>query len=67
MEFIETIAKSVPEFLFAIVIFWLCQRNADAQRTAYQDQITELYGMLKVMLTAVSRSLDIMEEKSKQN
>lgn len=73
-DWILAIIGSVPDFGFALIMVWLCQLNGDRQRIAYQEQIKELYAMLGSMLTAVSRSLDLIQErqrlrdeKSKQN
>lgn len=60
---ISVIANTVPQFIFAIVLFYLCQQNTDKQREAYQGQIVELYAMIGKMLEAVNRSISIIENK----
>lgn len=57
---LELISSSAGSAL-ALGLFYLCNLNADKQRTAYQDQINDLYEMLGRMLSSVERSLDLLE------
>lgn len=62
LDWIQLIANTIPQFLFAIVLFWLCQSNGDKQRQAYQEQINRLYSMLEKMLMEVSRAMDFIDK-----
>lgn len=63
-DYIDYIARTIPDFLFAIVLFWLCQQNADKQREAYQTQINTMFSMIESMMSHLSRTMDIIESKS---
>lgn len=61
-SWLQAVFEYVPQFAFALALFWLCEQNADRQRAAYQEQLKTLYDMLSQMLTAVSRSINVAEE-----
>lgn len=61
-EWTKLIADTIPQFLFAIALFYLCQQNSNKQRDAYQQQITELYDMLRDMVKTINRTVSLMEE-----
>ena len=60
-DWVSTLVGSLPDFGFALALFILCQRNADLQRKAYQEQISSLYAILQRMLESQSRMISSIE------
>lgn len=56
MSILDTILAAVPDFAFAIALFYLCQNNADKQRQAYQEQLNKLYSMMERMLSSIEET-----------
>lgn len=62
MDWLNLIANTVPQFLFAMALFYLCQQNSDKQRKAYQEQISQLYDMLREMVQTINRTVNVIEK-----
>lgn len=61
-DWLTLVFTFIPQMGGAVLFFWLCQKNADRQREAYQDQIGKLYDMMSTMLEVNGRQLSRLTE-----
>ena len=62
MEWLNLVANTVPQFLFAIILFYLCQQNSDKQRDAYVKQIDRLYSLAERIIDRVDDVMALARE-----
>jgi len=46
----DLLTNTIPQFAFAIVLFWLCQKNSDLQRRSYEGIIEKFERMVEKLL-----------------
>lgn len=64
MEPLTSLLSIAPQFALAGFLFWMCSQNADKQRTAYQEQIKQLYALIEKALDAAGPLIEAVQRES---
>lgn len=62
-ELLQLIFTFIPQMGGAVLFFWMCQKSADKQRQAYQDQIAEMYRLAEKMIDSLNEVMSVMNPK----
>lgn len=61
MEWANLIFSTIPQFGFAAFLFWMCNKNADKQRDAYQQQLGQLYALIEKALESANELIEAVK------
>lgn len=62
-ELLQLIFTFIPQMGGAVLFFWMCQKSADKQRQAYQDQIQEMYRLAEKMIDSLNEVMTLFQER----